>query len=229
MSKGILGIGCSYTWGEGLYFYSELNDIETLLSENHFFDSTKLRRSHLLFKNKKTFTNLVAEKYNTWCEIGGGNGGDNVFSFNQRLTELFDETVLDSYLKSDFKLIIYQFTQLERNTNYSLVEQIEYVDYHLSKFENEGIKCISLVWPNDITEISEYYKLFSNRHVDIKYRDIVYDNFEDIINIKDNDVTVMNDFKKRNLQKNDKHLNIRGHQMIANSIIKKLEQDNFKI
>ena len=27
ISKGIFGIGCSYMWGEGLYYYSNLPDL----------------------------------------------------------------------------------------------------------------------------------------------------------------------------------------------------------
>ena len=36
MEKGIACLGCSYTWGEGLYFYSELEDLP--FKEKHGFD-----------------------------------------------------------------------------------------------------------------------------------------------------------------------------------------------
>ena len=40
MSKGILGVGCSFTWGEGLYFYSKLKNLP--FKENHEFINSEI-------------------------------------------------------------------------------------------------------------------------------------------------------------------------------------------
>ena len=40
-------------------------------------------------------------------------------------------------------------------------------------------------------------------------------------------ITVARDFMEMGLQKNDKHFNKKGHQYIAQSIIKKLKNDKF--
>jgi len=227
MSKGVLGFGCSYTWGEGLYFYSDLDGLP--FKEFHEFDSQELRYSHHCFRRKHTYTNKVAEHYNTWGVTNGGNGGDNIFSFQQRYTSIFNDNENSAKI-DDFKLIIFQFTMINRNTNYSMSEQLELINHHLEKLEQNGIKCVTIVWPYDITESdSLYWKLFKDRHVPIRYNETIYDNFEDIIKIPNNDITVCNDFKDKGFQKNDEHLNIKGHTMLANSIIEKLEKDNFKL
>ena len=57
ISKGIFGIGCSYMWGEGLYYYSTLPDLPPK-SMNHSFDGEHIRDTHCSFKNKYTCTPL---------------------------------------------------------------------------------------------------------------------------------------------------------------------------
>jgi len=225
MSKGVVGIGDSFTWGEGLYFYSGLEELP--LKETHEFDPIEVKLSHMLYKNKNSYVNRVAEYYNTWSLLGEGNGGDNIFSFKQRLNGMFNDNALR---KSDVSLFIFQFTQVFRNRNYSIPEQIEYIDYHLSELEKSGIKCVSICWTYDITTSdSIYWDLFKHRHVDIEYNGEIYTNFEDIIKQDDADVSIMHDFGPLNFQKNDSHLNLKGQKMLADSIIKKLEKDNFKI
>ena len=225
MSKGVVGIGDSFTWGEGLYFYSGLDELP--IKPKHEFDEQEVRLSHRLYKNKNCYVNLVAEYYNTWSLLGEGNGGDNIFSFKQRLNTMFNKNALS---KSDVALFIFQFTQIFRNSNYSLQEQIQYVDYQLSELEKEGIKCVSICWTYDITRTdSIYWNLFKDRHVELKYNDKVYNNFEEISKKPGSDITIASDFSPLNFQKNDLHLNLKGQRMLADSIIQKLETDNFHI
>ena len=228
MSKGVLGFGCSYTWAEGLYYYSDIHDASELLNEHHHFDGHKIRLPHILYKNKKSYINIIAQYYDTWSYVGGGNGGDNIFSFKQKINSLFSEE-RDSFVPNDFKLIIFQFTHLQRNPNYSVQEQIGYVDHFLSQWEELGIKCVSISWPPEIPMCDEYMDKFKDRHVPIFYNNIEYNDFETITHLKNNDITIESDFRERGLQKNDWHFNLKGHEMIADSIIKKLEKDNFKL
>ena len=225
MSKGVFGFGCSYTWGEGLYFYSNLDGLP--FKAIHEFDGKELRPPHLLYKDKHTFINLVAENYNTWSFAGGGNGGDNIFSFKQKINSTFFDT---NFHNSDIGLVIFQFTQIFRNENYDMDEQIDYIDYHLNKWESMGIKCVTISWPYEIPDSDNYKNKFKHRHVPIEFNDRIYNNFEEIIGMGDSsNITIASDFAKKGFQKNDDHLNLKGHRLIADSIIKKLEQDNFKI
>ena len=225
MSKGVVGIGDSFTWGEGLYFYSGLDELP--LKPTHEFSEEEVKLSHRLYKNKNGYVNLVAEYYNTWSLLGEGNGGDNVFSFKQRLNRMFGKNALS---KSDVSLFIFQFTQIFRNSNYSLQEQIQYVDHHLLELEKHGIKCVSICWTYDITrKDSIYWDLFKDRHVQLKFNNEIYDNFEEMSRVPNSNIRILSDFNPLNYQKNDLHLNLKGQRILADSIIQKLEHDNFWI
>ena len=226
MSKGVLGLGCSYTWGEGLYYYSDIEDSKNLLSEYHMFEQSKIRKPHILYKNKHSFTNLVSQNFNTWSHIGAGNGGDNVFTFKQRITTLFQKDVFDI---SDFGLIIIQITDPTRNLNYSPAEQLEYIDHYCNHWESMGVKCVTLSWFGEIPSLDEYKNAFKHRHVPLVYRGETYDCFDPILRLDDTDITIASDFNKKGLQKNDLHFNLKGHRLIADLIIKKLEEDNFTL
>jgi len=65
MSKGVLGLGCSYTWGEGLYYYSDLDDLP--FRKKHTYDPKDIRKSMELFKDKHRYLQKVADYLDTWC------------------------------------------------------------------------------------------------------------------------------------------------------------------
>ena len=50
MEKGVLCLGCSYTWGESLYFYSGLAD--DILKRNHGFDVYQMREVYNCYRKK---------------------------------------------------------------------------------------------------------------------------------------------------------------------------------
>ncbi len=196
MGKGILTLGCSYTWGEGLYFYSELDDLP--LKPHHTFDFRDMRGSFIAFKDKYRYSNLLSEYYNTWYISGSGNGGDNIFSFNQRMDEIFK---FNNAKINDFSLVVFQFTSFNRNENYNLIEQIEYIDLYLKKFENEGVVVLSIVWPDDIVSTEVYKTLFKKRHCPIIYNNTSYDSFDKLVNNSKFDLTIAYDFKEKNYSK----------------------------
>ena len=115
ISKGIFGIGCSYMWGEGLYYYSKLPDLPPK-SMHHSFDGEHIRDTHCAFKNKHRFIQLVSDHYDMWnWTFGNGfgmNGGSNIRSFNA-LNKMF----LEDYklTPEHFSLFIYQFTAPTRD------------------------------------------------------------------------------------------------------------------
>ena len=53
MSKGIFGLGCSFMWGEGLYFYSNLDNLP--FNEYHNYDFSKITNGMIQYKNKYRF------------------------------------------------------------------------------------------------------------------------------------------------------------------------------
>ena len=61
--KGIIFAGDSFTWGQGLYFYSELPRLFYPPFNQYIGDN--VTKSHRLFKNTKSFTRLVSNYFNT--------------------------------------------------------------------------------------------------------------------------------------------------------------------
>lgn len=232
MSKGVLGLGCSYTWGEGLYYYSDLESLP--FSENHEFDYNKVTPAMMLYKDRYKYTNLVADYLNTWCWTNLGNGGTI-----QSITEEYmgnDFSNRDKFNMEDFKLMIFQFTEYYRDFNGSdgdkkslILSQINMVDSLCSKFEKIGVKVISFSWFDDISTHPLYIEKFKDRHMDIELDNIVKPSFDFFLRDDMFNITIQSDFAKKGFQKNDLHFNKKGHKLISNLIIKKLEQDNFKI
>ena len=231
MSKGILGVGCSYTWGEGLYFYSELDNLP--FSEEHYFDYDNMTPSMLLYKDRFKYTQLVADYLNTWCWTNCRNGGSILGTINDFACKEFINN--DKFKYSDFKLLIYQFTEHYRDSHNGMSEseliefQINSVDDLCSDFEKAGIKVITLSWFDTIPQHPTYLSKFKNRHLDIEFDNIVKSGFDFILRNDEYNMTIQSDFYKKGFQKNDLHFNKKGHRLIADLIIDKLKEDNFKL
>ena len=63
--KGILFGGCSFTWGQGLYHYSNLSNLPAS-SENRTFNSRVITEAMIRHKNSIRFPRLVANHLNTF-------------------------------------------------------------------------------------------------------------------------------------------------------------------
>ena len=233
MSKGVVGVGCSYTWGEGLQFYADF--LDTMFRKKHMFMIEDVRESHILFKNKNVFTTLVANHYNTWGYLQANNGGSNMGNYKNHLPQLLD--VHNDIRPDDIGLLIFQFTKPDRdyeryynpNQPYTLENQLIILDELFCRFEKKGIKVVTICWEEETSNHKLYLELYKHRTVSFEIDGIeknAYDYF--VINDEYN-ITVRSDFKKFNYQINDLHFNLKGHEFISNSIIKKLEKDNFKI
>jgi len=231
MSKGILGLGDSFMWGESVYFYSKLPNLP--FGKYHGYDSNSITAGMSEYKNKHRYIQLVANYYDTWCSVKNVNGSNNTRNLEivSRLSEFktYYEAKFDFNLNvDDYKLIVFQFTSIYRD-DVDTYELLSKLHTYFSKFEQLGIKVITLAWMREIYEHPIYQKLYLNRHVDIEINNTIYPVFEPLINDDSLNVTVKSDFEKDNLQINDIHLNHKGNKCFADSIIKKLEQDNFKI
>jgi hypothetical protein len=131
--KGILFGGCSFTWGQGLYFYSNLNRI-VLPKDEYSYDGKVLTDAHKKFKDTIRFPRLVANHFKTFEVLKNVNGGseDETFMFfknlfndpyKNRLEEHFSN---ERYCYDDFHFLIIQVSQLHRNRFYFKIDEIEH-------------------------------------------------------------------------------------------------------
>lgn len=241
VTKGVLGIGCSFMWGEGLYFYSNLANTPKL-KKNHQFDGPDtLTEAHIQFKNKNRFLRLVADEYGMWDMSNIGNGGSNVRNITDYVREFLIKPNKCSI--TDFGLIIYQFTSPDRDfinerrtddgwltgDSMPIEDQIEYVNTNITDWESKGVKVVTLSWYDEFPNHPLYQKYFKDRHVDIEVDGDVKNSFEYFLHKDKYNITISSDFASKGFQQNDIHFNPKGHKCIANSIIKKLKNDNWKL
>jgi len=240
VTRGVLGIGCSFTWGEGLYFYSNLANTPPL-KEHHSFDGTQiLTESHIQFKNKNRFLRIVADEYGMWDISNSGNGGSNVRNIKDYVRAFLFESNRISI--TDFDLIIYQFTSPDREfinekrtedgwligDPMPIEDQIEYINNEITQWESMGVKVVTLSWYKEFPNHPLYQQYFKDRHVDIEVDGDIKNSFEYFLHKDNYNITISSDFASKGFQKNDIHFNPKGHRCIANSIIKKLKNDNWK-
>lgn len=121
--KGILFGGCSFTWGQGLYFYSELPNLYN--PKNLFiFSNHKITAAQIRFKNTLYYPRLVANHFNTFEVVKELNGGceDETFDFFKSIFENKKNIISPSndskYTYDDFDYIIVQLSAITRNKFY---------------------------------------------------------------------------------------------------------------
>jgi hypothetical protein len=137
--KGLVFGGCSFTWGQGLYFYSDLPRLEE--PPPFTFKRDLVQESHLLHKDTLRYPRLVANYFDTFETLKIANGGseDETFDFLNVLFHKKDNPTYGSHLTlerfdySEVEYIIVQLSQLWRNRYY-----FTYDNYAQS----------SMLWPN---------------------------------------------------------------------------------
>jgi hypothetical protein len=236
----ILGLGCSFAWGESLYFYSDISNLP--FSENHDFDVNSMTDGMIEFKNNHRYLKLVSDEIGIpYKYINDDTNGGSLIGTNHPLLYSFNKY-------KNTKLLIWQITDWTRDVsdNHELLKELnpkylfKFIDGSLQKsiyfiknivdmFTENGTKVILFSWPRDIVEHELYNKFFikTGIHMNIVCENQEFISFDDII---DNDLdkfkkyTVAYDFRHKGLQKNDTHFNLLGHQMIKDNIIRKIKE-----
>jgi hypothetical protein len=121
-NKGIIFAGCSFTWGQGLYYYSNLSTLQEPPPDK--FDPTMLRRSHIKFMEAHRYPRLVADHFNTYEYVFHNNGGSNKgavdywrHSLAQQFHESFNEgkVPIQNLDYSEVSCVVFQLTQWQRD------------------------------------------------------------------------------------------------------------------
>jgi hypothetical protein len=111
--KGIIFVGCSFTWGQGLYFYSDLIDVPKMGDVD--FHQHLLKDSHCKFKDTLRFPRLVANHFNTFEVVKKQNGGNDESSI-EFVNSLFNgSNEIYKFNYDDFDYLIFQTSQIVRN------------------------------------------------------------------------------------------------------------------
>lgn len=118
--KGLLFGGCSFTWGQGLYFYSDLPGLVYPPNETTY-ERKNLTDAHIDFKDTLRHPRLVANRFNTFEVVKNNNGGseDETFNFFKMIFDSSingeDHVSHKKYKYEDFDYVIIQLSQVSRN------------------------------------------------------------------------------------------------------------------
>jgi hypothetical protein len=148
--KGLVFAGCSFTWGQGLYFYSELN--HTPKFDDWVYDYSLMTDALIKFKDTIRFPRLVANHFNTFEVCKVTNGGSDVTSlmFLKKLFDKYEEPANDeiktapwlteeSYYFDDIEYVIFQMTQPYRTGFKFVYKGKDYFVYPNPPFNNVSI------------------------------------------------------------------------------------------
>lgn len=187
--KGILFGGCSFTWGHGLWHYSDLD-----YTGYPKIEINNITDAHIRYKDTLAYPTLVANHFNTFAiqkQVTGGSE-DITFDFfdtifHRFISERFHTTERYSY--DEIEMIVIQLSQVHRNKFYfTLDEKTEYCilwdgvnGYNHEKFQrwlsinNLDIdQCIDIHIDNQLIRLENRLKFYESLGVKIKL--IVWDN-----------------------------------------------------
>tara|TARA_B110000902_G_scaffold26298_1_gene28663 strand:- start:13 stop:852 length:840 start_codon:yes stop_codon:yes gene_type:complete len=184
MEKGIACLGCSYTWGEGLYFYSGLEGLP--FKKNHGFNQSTMRPPFDLYRQKYRWPRLIANKLDSWEYTSDiGNGGSNIAHYSYCLQQ---PLIWGKIKYSDFDYLVWQFTDVMRdypggfhNTHslqheefeiaYKIEKQrmLKFAESVIKEWEQNGVTVLVWNWFDDFIDEDEYNEFFKNRHVPIHF------------------------------------------------------------
>jgi len=148
--KGLVFEGCSYTWGQGLYFYSDLN--HTPKFDDWVYDYSLMTDALIKFKDTIRFSRLVANHFNTFDVCKATNGGSDVTSlmFLRKIFNKYHETADDqinsspwlsqeNYYFDDIEYVIFQMTQPYRSGYRFTYKEKEYIVHPNPVFNNVSV------------------------------------------------------------------------------------------
>lgn len=118
--KGMIFAGCSFTWGQGLYYYSNLPSLDE--PEPDRYDPSLIRETHLRFAEKIRFPRIVSQHFNQFDIVHPHNGGSNEGAaawwrdcFNFRKENKFEHHPTYKLDYEDISHVFFQLTQWQRD------------------------------------------------------------------------------------------------------------------
>jgi hypothetical protein len=119
--KGLIFAGCSFTWGQGLYYYSKLETLKEPAPDS--YDAKLVRDAHKRYMETIRYPRLVASHFKTWEVVSKQNGGSEETSlcFIRKALGMqngFEFLVDDSFSFEEIEYVIIQTSQPNRNGFY---------------------------------------------------------------------------------------------------------------
>ena len=217
--------GCSFTYGQGLQYYWLVENTHLTWSDMENFGGSKIQQELLPFgveqyRIQHSYPHLVSKHFGVnYFNTSISNGGDNsgMYGKVKLIHNFVDSTNVDYH--------IFQFSNPARNTDdVTSVDnvddlcyyQVERISREVNHIGNHN-KWLAFSWYDEIGEILK--KEFPDNFIPIIYKDKEHLSFEHLTNHK-GELTI----HVQHLESEDRHFSDYGHKVIAESIIKKVEE-----
>lgn len=239
--KFILGLGCSFTWGESLYFYSDLPNLPFV--ENHSYDASKITPEMIEYKNNNRYLKLLSDelKMDYVFPFDMSNGGSLIGRISSIQYEIKNRYKNAKYViwqltdwTRDFNSDYRNLKDYDSNTMFRMIDghiqqAIYFIKYIVDEFEKNGSSVILFSWHGDLVKHPLYKKYFINtkKHMNIECEGEIFTSFDEILQSdldKYKQYTVAYDFKDIGMLKNDIHFNIKGQELLKKNILNKIRE-----
>jgi len=123
--KGIIFVGCSFTWGGGLEYYPPFKDIPDPYAFQ--YDEQKITFAIMNFIKANRFSRLVANHFGMWeanrLNCGGSDDGSidqikmmlELGNHSQNISKQFENIKMQRYSADEIEYVVFQLTDPFRN------------------------------------------------------------------------------------------------------------------
>lgn len=144
--KGMAFAGCSFTWGQGLWYYSNMSTVEHMKDNNYF--PHMVSYTHRAFAQSNRYPRLVANHFNSFelCQPFNGGSNSSMLDYWEKValsdTENENTKITSKnercpvYNIKDIECFILQFTQWPRSDVEITVDEKHYSYFQRWDFMN---------------------------------------------------------------------------------------------
>jgi hypothetical protein len=255
--KGIIFAGCSFTWGQGLYFYSDLPRL--IKPVDGRWDSNWVTNAQLRYKDTIRYPRIVANRLDTFEIVKESNGGSDigsldfisnlfesgkyehdeishiVFQLTDAIRSDFSYDILLKRIKTkvnekDFYNVLYNNLDIDNLKKedildlYSLMV-LEMVESELRKYESLGIKTYLLTWFNTPVKHIKNNEWLNKRFIKFNYLGEEFNSIDDL-QYGGRRLMIKTDSDEIGEEILDDHPSKLCHKIIADSVLKKMKNEN---
>jgi len=248
--SNIFALGCSFTWGESLQFFSGLDSVVWKEKRPSFPEVEKtLDYAQLEFIKENRYPALLSKKLGVNYLTQSKNGGTNnesllkaqYFYANEENCKKYKNFIIQvTHFSRDpivFKLpngenisitdascIRKEFNLFEIDDSKIIYDSYLYFYDKLYDFIKKlnDINVYIICYPDDSIETLLNHPL-KEYHVPLEYNEKYYNSTMELSNANPN-LEIQHYFAKKNLNKGDNHLTLEGHKIISDSIYNKIIQ-----
>jgi hypothetical protein len=200
--KGILFAGCSFTWGQGLYYYSGMSTLKQPPANS--YKSELVTLAHEKYMESIRFPRLVADHFNTFelCQPFNGGASYSIHDWWCRSFMSADDEnktkhcnfsyTIPTYHHDEISHVIYQFTQWHRaQSPYSPdIHKITHSDAFGQPGFQDWLKSQNLTLADyeaegrrkEIQDVKDFLMPFEKQGIRVYVMSWPYDIVDDIIN-----------------------------------------------